>query len=985
MVGSDKSKSAGSDQGTSKGSQDGGGATEKPLRVRLSKGRQARNNSQVNEVISRVKTAAKKAARTGLKSGANRHHAGRGAGVRVDNGSRQQRVTVKARVVASPRVGAKAAMQRHVDYAQRHGVDKDGGPARPFSDTGELTREQTSQFAERAAPDRHSFRFIVSPEGGANMDLEAYTRDLMQQMERDLGSKLDWMAVAHHDTDNPHVHIIVRGVDDKGGDLVMSRDYISNGVRERARELATRELGYRTDIDIYRSAAKEVSQERWTGLDASMLREQQTRSSGMIEAGRVHPDPFRNAQRQLRLQRLAILRDHGLATEHAPGLWTIHEQAPEAMRAMAQERKLAGQLKPHLDAERSRRGLLADKDSLKSAPVQGIILDRGLADKLSGTEYVIVGGFDGQVHYATLSIHSERHLAERGRIGDTVELGSYTPPAATSADKNVLRRAQSGFYDPRQHLAEVQAWDPKRLPDNATPESYIEAHVRRMEALASRGHVTKRLDGSFKVPADLLARLDGDPAIARANNSFVRLDIKSKGPLDRQSQVIARTFLDEQLAAGRLEQMKGTTIRTRTQAQFLEALEARTDRLVALQLAERTPAGVRLKAGFDEELRGMERAMAQEHKLAELLKPHLHAERSRSGRLADEKSLETSGPVQGVILDRGQADKRSGAEYVVVAGFDGQVHYATLSAASERHLVERGRIGDTVTLDSYTPPVATAADKNVLRRLKAEIYSPEAHLEEVKEWDPKRLPGNATPESYIEAHVRRMEALAHRGHVTKLEDGTFQVPADLVERVNADPTLSDPKRAFVRLDVLGKGPLPQQSQVIARTFLDDQLAAGSLEQMKGATSRTRTQAQFLEVLEARTDRLVALRMAERTPAGVRLKAGFDEDMRGMELADAQKRLAPKYGQPVNLDVARRFQGTVEAIENLPSGPHAVIVQNGTFAVVPAKDGLQSQLGNTVAVQLAKGQSMNQAFQSVRIRFAAMDVLDKGKSLGLTRS
>ncbi|WP_236613494.1 DUF3363 domain-containing protein, partial [Xanthomonas hortorum] len=138
-----------------------------------------------------------------------------------------------------------------------------------------------------------------------------------------------------------------------------------------------------------------------------------------------------------------------------------------------------------------------------------------------------------------------------------------------------------------------------------------------------------------------------------------------------------------------------------------------------------------------------------------------------------------------------------------------------------------------MTLDSYTPPVATAADKNVLRRLKDEIYSPEAHLEEVKEWDPKRLPGNATPESYIEAHVRRMDALAYRGHVTKLEDGTFQVPVDLVERVNADPTLSDPKRAFVRLDVLGKGPLPQQSQVIARTFLDDQLAAGRLEQMKG--------------------------------------------------------------------------------------------------------------------------------------------------------
>lgn len=708
MAGAGNTKSSGPQRGQGEGAAPARSA-EAPLRVRLSKGRQARNNAQVNEVISRVKSAAKRAARTGRASGANKHNAGRGAGVRTSAGTRQQRVTVKARVQASPRVGSKAAMQRHVDYVQRHGVDKDGGPARPFTEGGELTRDDTAAFAERAAEDRHSFRFIVSPENGADMNLEGYTRELMQKMEQDLGTRLDWMAVAHHDTDNPHVHIIVRGVDDKGGDLVISRDYISNGMRERARELATRELGYRTDMDIYRSAAKEVGQERWTGLDASMMREQQTRASGMIEAGRVPADPFQNAQRQLRLQRLAVLRDHGLATEHAPGRWTIHEKAPEAMRAMAQQRKLAADLKPHLDAEHSRIGRLADKESLKVAPVRGIVLDRGLADKLSGTEYVIVGGFDGQVHYATLGIHAERHMPERARVGDTVTLGTYTPPAATSADKNVLRRLQDG------------------------------------------------------------------------------------------------------------------------------------------------------------------------------------------------------------------------------------------------------------------------------------VYSPSRHLDEVRGWDQTKLPGGATPEAYVEAHARRMDALASRGHVQKLQDGTYRVPADLPERLAGDPALGRDKNAFVRLDVDGKGPLRQQSQLLARTFLDDELASGRLEQLKGNGIRTRAQVQFLEALEARADRLVELRMAERTPTGIRLAAGFSEAMRERELAEAQQRLAAKYGQPVNLDMARRFHGKVQAIENLPSGPHAVIVQNGTFAVVPAKDGLQRQLGNNVAVQLAQGQSMSQAFQSVRIRFAAMDTLDKGKLLGLTRS
>ena len=100
MGGSDKRTSAGPGEGSGKGGP-GASSSDKPLRVRLSKGRQARNNAQVNEVISRVKSAAKRAARTGRISGASTHHAGRAAGVRIDTGSRQQRVTVKAR--ASPR------------------------------------------------------------------------------------------------------------------------------------------------------------------------------------------------------------------------------------------------------------------------------------------------------------------------------------------------------------------------------------------------------------------------------------------------------------------------------------------------------------------------------------------------------------------------------------------------------------------------------------------------------------------------------------------------------------------------------------------------------------------------------------------------------------------------------------------------------------------------------------------------------------------
>ena len=156
-------------------------------------------------------------------------------------GNRARRVIVKARIVRQGFRGT-SAVRAHLSYLKREGVTKDGAPARMFdaaSDDADLRA-----FAERARDDRHHFRFIVSPEDATEMeDLRAFTRDLVKQMEHDLGTRLDWVALDHWNTDNPHVHLIVRGADDRGDTLVIHRDYISHGMRERAAELVTIELG----------------------------------------------------------------------------------------------------------------------------------------------------------------------------------------------------------------------------------------------------------------------------------------------------------------------------------------------------------------------------------------------------------------------------------------------------------------------------------------------------------------------------------------------------------------------------------------------------------------------------------------------------------------------------------------------------------------------------------------------------------------------
>ncbi len=132
-----------------------------------------------------------------------------------------------------------------LDYLQREGVELDQergllyGPAGP---------EQAPAFLDRATCDTHHFQFVVSPERGADLDLTTFTRGLLSRMEADLDTRLDWVAVDHHDTAHPHTHIIVRGVGEDGQPLYIRNDYLRDGIRFQAQDLATRELGWRQDL-----------------------------------------------------------------------------------------------------------------------------------------------------------------------------------------------------------------------------------------------------------------------------------------------------------------------------------------------------------------------------------------------------------------------------------------------------------------------------------------------------------------------------------------------------------------------------------------------------------------------------------------------------------------------------------------------------------------------------------------------------------------
>ena len=273
-----------------------------------------RPKSFVGEVMRAAKKAGHRGQtfrRSGGTAGRSTFGRGRRAALSLASRSSGRRVVVMARIVRH-RGGRfrSAPLSKHLAYLKRDGVTRDGADARMFDAASDDA--DAKAFAERCEEDRHHFRFTVSPEDAGQLaDLRAFTRELMKDAERDLGTGLDWVAVEHWNTDNPHVHVLVRGRADDGQDLVVSRDYISKGFRARAAERVTLEMGPRSEQEIRAGLENEVGAERWTSLDRS-LRDISDEGGGIadLRPGGAGEDP---ELRRLMLGRAAKLERLGLA------------------------------------------------------------------------------------------------------------------------------------------------------------------------------------------------------------------------------------------------------------------------------------------------------------------------------------------------------------------------------------------------------------------------------------------------------------------------------------------------------------------------------------------------------------------------------------------------------------------------------------------------------------------------------------------------
>lgn len=456
---------------------------------------------------------------------------GRGAGLGASAAMRQsafakfrmRRVAVKIRSVRLGGAGL-AKARAHLSYIQRDGASRGEGRGELYGP--DRAAVDGKEFLEEGSGDRHQFRIILSPEDGNELqDLTQFTRDVMAAAEKDLETRLDWVAVNHFHTDHPHVHIVLRGRCDDGADLVIARSYITHGFRRRAEELATLELGPRRELDIARARAAEVSREAFTSLDRELLKRA---AVGPIRFG-SSKTAYDRFEAKLLKDRLQTLQSMALADRTRDG-WRLAGDLEVRLRVAGRRgdiiRSMGAELGESLAPQRV-RDFAAEKSVSR---IVGRVAGIGAADDSHEQRFLAIEGADGLQWCAPIDVVP----GATPPVGAIVEI-TRAGAAPRAVDRTIAAIAErhGGVYADALHAAA----DPSASAD------YRLAHKRRLEALRRLGLVERSTDGAWRIPEDFLER----SAAHEGARAMARVRVLSWAALDQLPAVGAVTFLDDAL------------------------------------------------------------------------------------------------------------------------------------------------------------------------------------------------------------------------------------------------------------------------------------------------------------------------------------------------------------------------------------------------------------------------------------------------------
>ena len=377
-----------------------------------------------------------------------------------------------------------------------------------------VARSQDS-FDGRGDP--HQFRIMISPEDGAELarvngdgtpNLKETTRALMAQMEEDLGTRLDWVAVDHFDTAHPHTHIIARGVTHDGKGLNIAGEYISRGIRGRLEEEITRELGWKSELEIKQEMKRDMTAMKVTALDHEIARGANPMTNIIdLNAGSAASTFNKDSpmNRHLLIGRMRHLKSIGLATQLESNAWRIQPDAFKTLGQIEEREQLTKEIHAVMERANISRpirfndGRKGYDGSLTNKRIIGRVIakthgnDEGMdtSQKGGGKVRFIIDGSDGYARMIETGM--DTRAGEAAKVGSIIEI---SPPSLRKVDRSIRDIAQGNDYQGKPnngyvrifdiHMSASNGW---RDPSKRQLAAHLRSHKLRLANLTKAGIV----------------------------------------------------------------------------------------------------------------------------------------------------------------------------------------------------------------------------------------------------------------------------------------------------------------------------------------------------------------------------------------------------------------------------------------------------------------------------------------------------------------
>ncbi len=283
--------------------------------------------------------------------------------------------------------------------------------------------------------------------------------------------------------------------------------------------------------------AKQVPQERFTSFDKKFLNQAVDNvldlSSGW-ERGE-------EAIWRLDMGRLKRLGKMGLVEKIGRRKWRLDENLERTLRRLGERGDILKTYHRAMSAAKLERqsfeDAIYDPFDGRSSSMVGNIIDVGIRDDVNDRAFVVLDGLDGTAIYVDVGKSENIDGLAKDMVVE-ISPANIRPKKSDYIIAEIASKS-GGIYSPSAHLSD----DPSARP------AYIQAHVRRLEALRRAGHAVRNSDGSWKIPPDYLKRVVTYEK-SRMQGKPVDIAVRSRIPLKELSQSMGRTWLDELLYQG---------------------------------------------------------------------------------------------------------------------------------------------------------------------------------------------------------------------------------------------------------------------------------------------------------------------------------------------------------------------------------------------------------------------------------------------------